>query len=82
MKLSTHQYAQFPSNRYSKVLWHVLQRSTQSNEWSPSEHSVKYNTVHIMNVIENIERKKKKRERTKQEDKEQYEPITLNWVRI
>ena len=48
---STHPYVQFPSNHSHKVLWHVLQRFTQSNPWQPSEHSVKYDTVHMMNII-------------------------------
>jgi hypothetical protein len=52
MKPSTHSYVQFPSNRSHKVLLHVLQRSTQSNPWSPFERSVKHNTVYIMNIIE------------------------------
>ena len=79
MKPSTHPYVQFPSNRSHKVLWHVLQRSTQSNPWSPSALSVKYDTVHMMNIIENYIKKEqiKKRESAKQEDKEQYEPLTV-----
>ena len=63
LKPSIHPYVQFPSNRSHKVLWHVLQCSTQSNPWSPSEHSVKYNTVHIMNIIEKRKKKKEKREK-------------------
>jgi hypothetical protein len=36
---------------------HVPQRSTLSNSWSPAEHSVKYNTVHIMNLFEKMKNK-------------------------
>ena len=58
MKHSTHSYVQFPSNHAHKVLWHVLQQSTQSNPWF---------TIHIMNIIEKKERKQdnKKKEREK-----------------
>jgi hypothetical protein len=65
LKPSTHPYVQFPSNRSHKVLWHVLQRSTQSNPWSPSGHSVKYDAVYMMNIIEKKKGKIIKKEKKK-----------------
>jgi hypothetical protein len=57
---------QFPSNRSHKVLLHVPQRSTQSNPWLPAEHSVKYNTVHIMNLYEKMKKKELNKVKKKQ----------------